>query len=333
MTETPSNLADTPAADAALTAMLRSVRLTGSVFLSGQFNAPFGIISPRRWEASVSSAPMRHVSVFHLCAEGECELEMKSGARHHVAQGDLMLVPFADEHKFWSGDVKDFAYGPDIVTPGPIEGCSVARYGGDGPPLRLVCGFIESAEIVTAPVFRSLPELLIEHTKSDQVIGSLAHTAASILQQVEAGPTPGAPLLLGRLMETLFIETLRRHAARQPAGSTGWLAALNDPVVARTLGAIHEAPAKRWTIDDLAQQAGASRTVLNERFNAMLGKPPIEYLAGWRIQLAADRLRASQDSLARVAEHVGYESEASFSRAFKRIMGVSPGAWREQPVI
>jgi AraC-like DNA-binding protein len=256
---------------------------------------------------------------------------MKSGQRRHITAGDLMLVPFADEHRFWNGEPKDFAYGPDVVVPGPIEGCAVTRYGGDGPPMRLVCGFIESAEIVTAPVFRALPELLIERTDGDQVIGSLAHTASEILRQVDEGPTPGAPMLLGRLMEMLFIEVLRRHAARQPAGSTGWLAALNDPIVARALAAIHAEPAKRWTIDDLANQAGAARTSLTERFNAMLGKPPIEYLAGWRIQLAAERLRASQDSLARVAEHVGYESEASFSRAFKRIMGVSPGAWREQP--
>ena len=125
------------------------------------------------------------------------------------------------------------------------------------------------------------------------------------------------------------MEVLRRHASRMPDGSKGLLAALSDPVVGRALQLVHADPARRWTAESLAHEAGTSRTVLGERFNTLLGRPPIDYLVGWRIQLAADRLRHSKDGLARIAADIGYESEAAFSRAFKRVTGVSPGRWRE----
>jgi AraC-like DNA-binding protein len=144
---------------------------------------------------------------------------------------------------------------------------------------------------------------------------------------------PGSQMMLGRLMEALFVEMLRRHVARLPRESTGWLAALNDPVVGRALKLVHAAPARRWTADDLAREAGSSRTVLAERFNALLGKPPIEYVTSWRIQLAAERLRGSQESIASIAADVGYESEAAFNRAFKRVTGVTPGRWRDEKPI
>jgi len=135
--------------------------------------------------------------------------------------------------------------------------------------------------------------------------------------------------VLGRLMELLFVELLRRHVARLPAGSRGWFAALNDPIVARALQLLHAEPAYRWTVEEIARRIGSSRTVLAERFNALLGRPPIDYLVSWRIQIAAERLRAGSESIPRVAEGVGYESEASFNRAFKRVTGMTPGSWRD----
>ena len=149
-----------------------------------------------------------------------------------------------------------------------------------------------------------------------------------MLALVEAA-TPGTQAILGRMMELLFVEVLRRHASRMPAGAKGLLAALSDPVVGRALQLIHADPARRWTAENLAHEAGSSRTVLGERFNALLGRPPIDYLVGWRMQLAADRLRHGKDGIARIAADIGYESEAAFSRAFKRVTGVSPGRWRQ----
>jgi AraC-like DNA-binding protein len=140
---------------------------------------------------------------------------------------------------------------------------------------------------------------------------------------------PGSQLVLGRLMELLFVELLRRQVARVHAGATGWFAALNDPVVAQALHLMHTQPAERWTVEAIARRVGSSRSVLGERFNALLGCPPIGYLAAWRIQLAAERLRGGNESVPRVAASVGYESDAAFSRAFKRLIGMAPGRWRE----
>ena len=114
-----------------------------------------------------------------------------------------------------------------------------------------------------------------------------------------------------------------------PASAKGWFAALNDPIAGRALQLVHSDPARRWTVDELAREAGASRTVLAERFNAVMGQAPIEYVTGWRMQLASERLRNGNDSIGTIAADVGYESEAAFNRAFKRVTGVTPGVWRD----
>jgi AraC-like DNA-binding protein len=265
--------------------------------------------------------------VFHLVAEGSCLLQTGDGPVCELRRGDMVLLPFTSEHRLWSGEPEQFGFGPDLMSEGPVNGVSVVSHGGGGEVTRLVCGFLESAELLGAPLFRSLPALLVERTDGDALAGALAGTAAEILRLVETA-APGTPFLLGRLMELLFAEMLRRHAAGLPADAGGVLAAMRDPLVARAMSLLHAQPARRWTLEELAAEAATSRTVLAERFNRVLGKPPIEYLTAWRIQLAAERLRSNPDPLARVAESVGYDSEAAFSRAFKREMGVSPGAWR-----
>lgn len=331
MTETPPSFAEArtglPAADV-LSEMLRAVRLTGSVFFDGRFTAPFGVISPPRWDAGTPMAHLKHASVFHLLTSGRCWIEL-GDIRRELSAGDLVLLPFTSAHKFWCGEPGDFIGAEEIVQDGPLEGVSVARYGGAGEETRFICGYLESSELLAAPVFRDLPPLLVERTDGDPVTSKLARTAGEIVDLLETAQ-PGVQALLGRMMELLFVEVLRRHAARLPEGATGWLAALNDAVVARALAAMHADPARRWSIEALAKEAGASRTVLNERFHALLGKPPIEYLAAWRIQLAAEALAQGDGGVAQIAQRVGYDSEAAFSRAFKRAMGLSPSAWRAQ---
>ena len=177
-------------------------------------------------------------------------------------------------------------------------------------------------------MFRTLPEVLVEHTGEGRIGEVIASTVREIIALVDAA-TPGSQLILGRLMELLFVEVLRRHIARLPADSQGWFAAINDPIVGRALQLIHAEPGRRWTAESLAREAGSSRTVLAERFNALLGRPPIDYVTSWRIQLAAERLRGTEAGIGKIASDVGYESEAAFNRAFKRVTGITPGRWRE----
>jgi AraC-like DNA-binding protein/mannose-6-phosphate isomerase-like protein (cupin superfamily) len=331
MIGTPPSFAGTPESPRGdhdvLGEMLRAVRLTGSVFLDARFSAPFGVVSPKRYDATTPMAHLRHVSVFHLIAAGGCTIEIATGERRDIAAGDILLLPFADAHKFWNGEVAEMAFGPDIMRPGPVPGMWTVNHGGGGETTRMVCGFLESSEFLFAPVFRSLPPLLVDRTGDDKVSALITSTVKAILELADAA-TPGTELMLGRLMELLFVEVLRRYAARLPAGARGWFAALNDPLVGRALQFVHGDPARRWTVDDLAREAGTSRTVLAERFNAVMGQAPIEYVTSWRMQLAAERIRNGNDSLAAIAADVGYESEAAFNRAFKRVTGVTPGRWR-----
>lgn len=332
MTATPGFGAATTAAPAGpdvLSELLKVVRLSGSVFINALFTAPFGVVSPRYYDPAAPHSDRRQASILHLIVEGDCTLEMADGTMRDVHAGDLLFLPLADVHRFHRGTPARDAQAAEIVAIGPVEGMFTVDYGGGGEPLRMVCGFVESTELLFAPVFRTLPPLLVESTNNDSVGGPLAATVREILRLVAAA-TPGSQAILGRLMELLFVETLRRHVSRLPAGENGWFGALNDPVVGRALHLIHAEPGRPWTVELLAQEVGASRTVLGERFRALLGRPPIDYITAWRIQLAAERLRLGGESIAQIAIAAGYESESSFSRAFRRLTGISPGRWRDQ---
>jgi AraC-like DNA-binding protein len=333
MIETPPSFAIAPDhGHDVLAESLRAVRLTGSVFLDACFTAPFGIISPKRFDANSPMAHLRHVSVFHLIAEGECSVELATGQRRNVSAGDIILMPFADRHKFSNGRALEAPLADDVVRPGPLPGIWTINHGGGGRKTRMVCGFLESSEFLLTPVFRSLPPLLIDRAEDDQVSALIKSTVGQILA-LTANAAPGSELMLGRLMELLFVEVLRRYATRLPASARGWFAALNDPIVGRAIQAVHADPARRWTVEELAREAGSSRTVLAERFHAVLGQAPIEYITCWRMQLAAERIRAGAGSIAAIAADVGYDSEAAFNRAFKRVTGVTPGRWRDGGLI
>ena len=136
--------------------------------------------------------------------------------------------------------------------------------------------------------------------------------------------------MLGRLSELLFVEVVRRYAESLDAGRTDWLSGLRDPNLSLAITALHREPQRDWTVQSLARAAGTSRSVLAERFTQFVGVPPMQYLASWRMQLAANELRISTDSVATIANRVGYESEAAFSRAFTKSMGEPPSSWRKR---
>jgi AraC-like DNA-binding protein len=333
MIQTPPSFAIAPDnGHDVLAESLRAIRLTGSVFLDACFTAPFGIISPKQFDANSPMAHLRHVSVFHLISAGECCVELASGERRDVSAGDILLIPFADQHKFSNGRALEAPLADDVVRPGPMKGMWTINHGGGGRETRMVCGFLESSEFLLAPVFRTLPPLLVDRAEDDQVSALIKSTVGQILAMTE-NAAPGSELMLGRLMELLFVEVLRRYATRLPPSARGWFAALNDPILGRALQSVHAEPARRWTVEELAREAGSSRTVLAERFHQVLGQAPIEYITCWRMQLASERIRAGSGSLAAIAADVGYDSEAAFSRAFKRVTGVTPGRWRDGGLI
>lgn len=331
MIETPPSFAATPDVDLGgqvLADVLRSVRLSGAVYLNASLTEPFGLISPKHFDEHTPMAHLRHVSIFHLVAAGECVVELADGQRHTIREGDIMLMPFPDTHRFYRGDGGAMASAQDLVRAGSLPGMWTIEHGGGGQETRMVCGFIESSELLHSPVFRTLPQLLIDRAGDGRVSALLTGMVREIVTLTNQAIS-GSEIMLGRLMELLFVEVLRRYVSKLPPSAQGWFAALNDPVLVRAMEQVHGNPARRWTVDDLARECGTSRTVLAERFNDVMGQAPIEYVTGWRMQLAAERMRSGSDSLAVIAGDVGYESEAAFNRAFKRVTGIAPGRWRE----
>ena len=329
MTATPPSFAGPPAiAGDLLSQALRAVRVSAGAYLNGTFTEPFGVVDPRSYDERTPMGRMRQVSVLHLLLEGACDFEAE-GARFRVEAGDLIFHARPGPYRFVGGQPGRFVDAREIVRAGPVDGMWVIVHGGGGPAVRMVCGFVESADFMFAPLFGGrLPSVIVEPTADDHAGALMTSTAAAVAEQV-ARAAPGAEAVLARLMELLFVELLRRHVVRLPEGSVGWLAALKDPVVARVLALLHSDPAHHWTIDELATRVGSSRTVLHQRFTLLVGRPPMHYLVGWRMQLAAEQLATGDDAIARVAARVGYESEAAFNRAFRRTTGVAPGRWRD----
>ncbi len=310
----------------ALSEVLRAVRLSGGVFLDAEFTAPWCVrshLGPEDCRAFAVS-PARVISA-HYVFEGECMLGVEGEAPVALRGGDLVLLARNDPHLLGSDLARPAVSGDDLIEPG-AGGLATIRHGGGGARTRIVCGYLASAG--DSPLMDSLPRVLTlrqtEGSARDWVESSFRFAAAEV-----AAGRPGSDMILAKLSELLFVEAVRACIARLPADRTGWLAGLRDPHVARALALLHERVAHPWTVDELARAIGVSRSVLGERFAALLGEPPMRYLTRWRMQLASRRLLECHDALARIAADVGYDSEAAFNRAFKRELGMPPAAWRK----
>jgi len=312
----------------ALSDVLRLVRLTGAVFLDAEFTAPWCIGEPSGVEMCVEHMPQaQHVVIYHLVTHGGCDVALAGEAPRFAQTYDLIVIPGGDAHSLGSdlsgsrGDGKQF-----IVQRSPYE-AKLVRYGGGGALTRLVCGYLACDSALFKTVLAALPRLMIINLHDDPGGQWLASSLQFSLAE-SAAPKAGAGTVLAKLSELMFVEAIRHHIESMPPGQQGWLAGLRDRFVGKALALMHSRPAHAWTVNELATCVGLSRSALGERFAALIGNPPMQYLTRWRLQLAADLLQGSQRSIAAIAAEVGYESEAAFSRAFKREQGASPGTWR-----
>ncbi len=308
---------------------LRCLQLSGAIFLHAQFTAPWAYQSAdtASLEAMIQSNG-RRVIVFHIFTEGASIVALPSGDRIDVESGDIVILPFADPHVCGHPSVANPIDIRRLWPPKPWPPIAVIRHGAGGPRTSMVCGYLLSDDLPLNPVLASLPALIRVRPRG----GPLSRwVEASVDYALHASPrgAEGDPLLQ-RLPELLFTECLSEFAATDPNANQGWLAGLQDPAVGKALAGMHRDPQIGWTLESLAKRAGASRSVLDQRFRTLLGKAPMAYLAAWRFQLAARQLRTTPATIAEVATAVGYGSEASFSKAFKRHVGLSPGEWRAQ---
>lgn len=311
--------------------VLRVVRLSGVVVFHTELTAPWGLaVPPAAALAKLLRLETRRLIAFHAVAMGSC-VSLLDGVEH-LAEGDVVMYPQGDSHVLASDET---------VVPTPVGGLlpaidrerpQVVRHGGGGSLTRLVCGFVHCDEAVFDPLSAGLPKVLCGRSRGDDGPTSL-HGLLQLALAEAATPRPGTTTLLTRLTELMFVEVLRTFIEALPSEHTGWFAGLRDPVVGRALQQLHADPRRDWTVEELGRAVGLSRSALVDRFNALIGQPPMTYLTHWRIQLATQLLRDSRASVASIAEEVGYASEAAFNRAFRRVVGQPPAAWRRQAVL
>ena len=316
----------------ALSDVLKSVRLEGAVYLNAEFTAPWCVWA-KFGLASISErlAGAEHVVFFHFLTEGSCKLRLADGAEvFDVAAGDLVLFPKDDRHLLGS----DLNLAP--VEAESLTGADVAadadfiqiRHGGGGAATRFVCGYLACSRSVCRPLLEALPRVL-RIPIGDGPASALLRELLRVGVRESSASRPGAESMLAKLSELMFVEALRRYVENLPPGGKGWLAGVRDAQIGRALALLHGEPGRAWTVAELAREVALSRSALAERFAALVGEPPIQYLMRWRLALAAQMLRSGGEAIVRVAERSGYESEAAFSRAFKREFGMPPAAWRK----
>ena len=326
MTETPD--AVRKSGMDALSDVLRVAHLTGGVFLHADFFAPWCMaarVPPE--QCGPTLGPASHLIIYHYVVEGDLHIRVEGEEDLVIGAGEVVLLPRNDLHLMGSDLSLPPVAGRDIIQPPKDGGLFSIHRGGAGSRTRMICGFLGCTSAVGNPVISTLPPLLKLNVEQGGAAEWIRSTFRYAAEEVATG-RPGSETVLAKLSELLFVEAVRRYAEALPDGQTGWLAGLREPYVARALALMHRDITRRWTVHDLGREVGLSRSALADRFIRLIGVPPMHYLASWRMQVATQKLRNTSASLAQVGEIVGYDSEAAFSRAFKKAFGAAPATWR-----
>ncbi len=324
-----------------LSDLLRAVRLRGALFYYIEGADPWVAEVPPALEIISAIMPgADHMIEFHGIARGSCWAAIVGEPPIRLEAGDIILFPQGDPHvmssapglRAESADVGVYFAPRPPQLPYSIsygeQGVTTARLDGGGhDSATIVCGFLGCDAKPYNPLLSALPRVLRMPGIAAREGSWVSHFLRSAVDESNR-KRPGGEAVLERMSEMLFVEVLRCYVDGLPPEQTGWLAGIRDPGVGRALALLHGTPGEAWTLERLGEGAGLSRSVLHERFVHFIGQPPMQYLAQWRMQLAATHLRDTNAKIIEIALEVGYESEAAFSRAFSRVVGVAPGAWR-----
>jgi AraC-like DNA-binding protein len=314
----------------ALSDVLRAVRLSGAFFFDVHGCSPWVAETPLGKtviDAMFPNSGADHLICYHALMEGTCWVELEGEEPLKLTAGDIIVLPHGDTHVLAtdvgmrkSPNMSMYRMPDDGRLPIRI---SVGSEGGERA--HFVCGFLGCDSRPYNPLLTALPRMIRIHDHASGALGAYFRAALA-----ESKGRMGGECMLGRISELMFVDVIRRYLESLPENRTNWLSGLRDPYVGRALTALHEEPARDWTLEALAQAAALSRSAFAERFAEYVGQPPMQYLTNWRMQLATNYLRNGSESIAAVANRVGYDSEAAFSRAFKKVVGKPPSEWRNQ---
>ena len=313
----------------ALSDVLRAVRLTGAVFFDIHASEPWVAETPAGASIVAGIFPgAGHLIPYHVVTNGSVWGWVLDQPPVHLSTGDIIVFPHGDAHVLSSAP--GMRSTPNLsLYRRPSDGqlpFAISMGESGGRSTHLVCGYLGCDSRPFNPLLSALPRII---RVSDRAGGAIAQFVQfAVAESTER--RPGGEAVLGHLSELMFVDVVRRYLETLPPDRTDWLAGLRDPSVGRALTALHRSPARDWTLESLAHEVGVSRSALAERFMQFVGQPPMQYLTNWRMQLAANQLLSGSDSIATIAERVGYESEAAFSRAFKKVVGIPPSEWRRR---
>jgi AraC-like DNA-binding protein len=327
-----------------LSDVLRAVRLRGAVFYYIKGSSPWVAEAPPSREIIPGIMPgVEHMIEFHGVVDGACWSGIVGEAPVRLAAGDVILFPQGDAHVIGSAPgmrapkvEREIYFSPRpaqlpfALSLKETASSTMRLDGGGGEDATIVCGFLGLDARPFNPLLAALPRVMHVSGQAlgpDSWVSSFLKAAVVESNQRRAG----GEAVLERMSEMLFVEVLRRYLDTLTEEHTGWLAGMRDPSVGRVLGVLHEKPDRPWTLESLAAESAMSRSTLHDRFVHFIGQPPMQYLTQWRMQVASRLLRDTTAKVIDVALSVGYESEAAFSRAFKREVGTAPGAWRVSP--
>jgi AraC-like DNA-binding protein len=316
MTGTPAEVTETP--------YFARLWVEGAIFLRAEYTEGWAYTS---LDGPTTAAVLRpgsdRVTLFHVVADGACWVALADGERHWAGSGDVIVLPYGDQHSMGGSEPADPVSISTFLAPPPWEEFPLLSHGAGGSRTDVVCGYIDCDDPLFDPALRALPPLFVVHP--DEAATQWVKASIDYAMRTPSAASTQIPaLLLG--------EVLRIHLESAPAVDRGWLAALRDPVLAPALARLHAEPERRWTGADRAAEAAVSRSLLDRRFREVLGRAPIRYLADWRMHIADDLLRTTELTVFTIARRVGYDSEEAFSRAFKRARSEAPSAWRATAV-
>jgi AraC-like DNA-binding protein len=296
---------------------LHVLRLRGTFYSCCEFRAPWGLVLP----------PFPGTLMLHVVTSGRCWLEVAGEEPRCLQQGDLALVPHGEGHALVSEPGFAGMHLFDLPREDVSERYEIIRQNGGGAAAGLVCATVRFDHPAARHLVRALPRVItVEAWTSPQT--EWIQSTLRFMSVEAAAMRPGGETVITRLADVLVIQAIRAWMEQDPAARTGWLGALRDPQIGRTIALIHGDPARPWTVGSLAHEVAMSRSAFAARFSELVGEPPMHYVTRWRIYTALTWLKDEEATVGEVAYRLGYQSDAAFSRAFKRIVGVSPGGVR-----